>query len=50
MSVIGERQVSGGMTGKLQTEKSRDVLDMEGFWLGDKFRIRADCKPLPRPG
>ena len=26
-----------------QVEKSRYVLDMEGFWLRDKFRIIADC-------
>ena len=41
MSVIGDRRLPAGMAGNPQTEKSRYVLYMEGFWLSDKFRIRA---------
>ena len=41
MAVIGERQVTGGNGGDPQTEKSRYVLDVEDFWLSDKFRIRG---------
>jgi hypothetical protein len=42
MAVTGERQIPAGMAGNPQTKKSRYALVMEGFWLGDKFRIRAD--------
>jgi hypothetical protein len=49
MAVIGGRQVTGGMAGNPQKKKSRYVLDMEGFWLSDKFRIRADSEPPPQP-
>ena len=30
------------MAGILQAKKAGYPLDMEGFWLGDKFRIIAD--------
>ena len=41
MAVTGERQVTDGMAGNPQTQKSGYALVMKGFWLGDKFRIRA---------
>ena len=70
MSVTGERQVTGGNGGIFQTEKSRYALDyenalrdshnrllvMEGYWLGDKYRVWAVtfyCMwicPQPFPG
>jgi len=31
------------MAGILQAKKDGYALDMEGFWLSDKFRIIADC-------
>jgi len=49
MAVIGERQVTGENGRIFQTEKSRYALVMEGFWLGDKFRVRAANEPLPQP-
>ena len=41
MAVMEGRLVTGGNGGIFQTEKSRHVLDVEDFWLSDKFRIRA---------
>ena len=41
MAVIGDARLQTGMAGNPQTEKSRYVLDVEGFWLCDKCRIRA---------
>lgn len=35
------------MPGILQAKKSRYALIMEGFWLGDKIRIRAVNLSLP---
>jgi len=32
--------------GILQAKKARYPLDMEGFWLSDKFRIRAVINPF----
>ena len=41
MAVIRGRQVTGGNGGNPQAKKDGYPLDMEGFWLSDKFRIRA---------
>jgi len=36
------------MAGILQAQKAGDALDMEGFGLSDKLRIRADIgEPFP---
>ena len=40
MSVIGERQVTGG-NGRNPSGQEYICLDMEGFWLCDKCRIIA---------
>ena len=38
-----------------QTKKVSHAVDIEGFWLGDKFRIRAvpdtfaQLNPMPNP-
>jgi hypothetical protein len=32
------------MAGDLQAKKAGYPLDMESFWLSDKFRIRADSR------
>jgi len=42
MAVIGDARLQTVMAGNPQTEKSRHVLDVEGFWLGDKCWITAD--------
>jgi hypothetical protein len=34
------------MAGILQAKKAGYPLDMEGFWLSDKFRIRAETYQL----
>jgi hypothetical protein len=39
---LKEGRLSAGNAGSHQVEKSRYGLDMEGFWLCDKFRIIAD--------
>jgi hypothetical protein len=41
MAVIGERQVTGGNGRESFRPERMDILDMEGFWLSDKFLIRA---------
>ncbi|MBU4232709.1 MAG: hypothetical protein KKF43_09285 [Proteobacteria bacterium] len=41
MAVIGERQVTGGNGRIIQAKRAGYALNMEGFWLGDKFLIRA---------
>ena len=47
MSVIGERQVTGGSGRNPSGQKVGYPLDMEGFWLSDKFRIIA--RPSKKP-
>jgi hypothetical protein len=45
MSVIGDRQVTGGMCewqeSSGHTKKAGFRLIIEGFWLSDKFLIKA---------
>ena len=36
MAVIGDARLQTGMAGNPQTEKSRHVLDVEGFWLSER--------------
>ena len=46
MSVIEERQVTGGNGRNPQTEKSRYVLDMEGFRTTDTRNMTATARIL----
>jgi len=46
MGVMGERQFTGLNGRNPQTEKSHYVLNITGFWLYDKFWIRADSSPF----
>ena len=46
MLAIGERRIPAGMAGILQAKKYRYVLNMEGFWPGDKCRIIAVIFPF----
>jgi hypothetical protein len=48
MSGVGDAWLPAGMPGILQVGKYCYLLVMEGFWLSDKFLIRADSAPRAR--